>query len=252
MSLAYRWKVRCLRGGPTFKVMRRAVNIRRRHRGQPVTAADYIRLYAPGKSFVDVGGMWGIDGEHTFEAARAGATKAVCVDLYRTPAFDRKVEDFGGQVEFVLGDASSMATVEAAGSFDVVWCFGVLYHHPSPFEILLVLRQMCRERLVLETWGIPEIPGLANMALYVPHLDRRQRARWEVPSGQAAAVRCGITTDFDPAKGYTNNFWAPTPSCMRSMLAAAGFRVEEATTWFAPSRHVYSCTPVPGAVTPKG
>lgn len=230
--------------------MRRLANERRRRAGLPVTSSDYIRTYAPGKSFIDVGGMYGIDGGHAFEAVDAGATKVAVLDLYTTPEFDRRASLADGKVEFIYGDASLLTTAEAVGSFDVVWCFGVFYHHPSPFDILLVLRQMCRQVLVLETQAVPEMPGLANMALWIPHLDKRQRKLWAGPP--SPQVRFGITTDFDPARGYANNFWAPSPSCLTSMLAAAGFRVESIYRWSNPFRHIVVGAPVGDAVIPKG
>jgi SAM-dependent methyltransferase len=249
MSLAYRWKVRLIRGNLSFKVMRRVAHINRRRLGLPVTARDYIQRYAPGKSFVDIGGMWAIDGEHSVQAAQAGATRAVCVDLYKTDEFDRKAATTNGVVQFHYGDASSTATADALGEFDVVWCFGVFYHHPSPFEILLVLRRLCRERLVLETLGVPEFGGVANMSLYIPFLDESQRRFWDTGRAQ---VRLGITTEFDPTKGYGNNFWAPTPSCMRSLLRTAGFETTGTSTLYGPFRYVYDCVPIPDFVEPRG
>ena len=251
MSLSYRLRVGGVRNPRIFGILRRGVNANRRRRGLPVTAVDYIRRYAPGRTFVDIGGMWGIDGEHSIEAARAGATRAVCVDLYKTEEFDRKAAGSNGVVEFHYGDASSMTTADDLGEFDVVWCFGVAYHHPSPFEILLVLRRLCRERLILETLGVPEVPGLSNMALYIPHLSPSQRGLWDT-GHVGAPVRLGITTEFEPAKGYANNFWAPTPSCMESMLRTAGFEATDVSTMYGPFRHVYDCIPIPDFLTPKG
>jgi 16S rRNA G966 N2-methylase RsmD len=46
---------------------------------------DYVRRYAPGRSFVDIGGMWGINGRYSFEAESAGASRVVLVDIDETP-----------------------------------------------------------------------------------------------------------------------------------------------------------------------
>ena len=48
------------------------------------------------------------------------------------------------------------------------------------------------------------------------------------PAG--AALEVTVHDDgppFDPRQGYGNWFWGLTPSCLRSMLDLAGFRVEE-------------------------
>jgi SAM-dependent methyltransferase len=175
------------------------------------------------------------------------------VDLYRTEEFDREVEASGNAVEFVYGDAAQESTADALGTFDIVWCFGVLYHHPSPFEILLVLRKICGERLFLETLGVPEVPGVPNMALYLPMLDERGRALWNARAGRGDTLdRLGLNAPYDPARGYGNNFWAPSPSCARSMLETAGFRVESVAPSHRPFRYIFTCVPDPAASFSKG
>ena len=47
--------------------------LRAKRQGEPFMALDYVRRYAPGRSFVDIGGMWGINGRYSFEAEAAGA-----------------------------------------------------------------------------------------------------------------------------------------------------------------------------------
>src|SRR3954462_10588337 len=44
---------------------------------------------APGRSFLDLGGMWNVDGEVAFRAERAGATRVVLFDgMDPTPGFE--------------------------------------------------------------------------------------------------------------------------------------------------------------------
>src|SRR5262249_25547125 len=81
-----------------------------RRRGEPVTVEDLLRAYAPGRTMVDVGGMWGNDGAHGFTALDVGAKDVACVDLYRTEEFDRRLAATDGRMRFVYGDASSPAT----------------------------------------------------------------------------------------------------------------------------------------------
>jgi SAM-dependent methyltransferase len=246
LPAVYSLKVRAMKGRSTGRLPFRLQRALRRRRGLPVDPADYIRGAVRGKSFVDVGGMWNINGAHAFLAAKEGATRSVLVDLYRTDEFDRELEASGNAVEFLYGDAAQSSTADALGTFDIVWCFGVLYHHPSPFEILLVLRRMCRERLFLETFGIPEVPGVANMAFYVPMLDAKGRRLWDARAGRGDTLdRLGLAMPFDPDKGYANNFWAPSPSCARSMLETAGFKVESIAPGHRPFRYIYSCVPDP-------
>jgi hypothetical protein len=108
---------------------------------------------------------------------------------------------------------------------DVVFCAGVLYHHPSPFDVLVALRRICRETLILRTSTIPEVDGLPNAAVYYPYLPDEARKLWDLRS-LGLLHQAGISTPFAPEEGYGNWFWGLTPSCLVSLLETAGFKVE--------------------------
>lgn len=248
--MSYALKVRFLKQRYAVALARRW----RRRRGiDPQTAEAYMQKYAAGRSVADIGCMWGIDGEHSFAALRAGAKSVKSVDLYRTEEFDRKLAAADGNIEYVFGDASSDATAEAVGVVDLVWCFGLFYHHQSPYEILATLRKMCGERLILETAGIPEVPGSPNMAMWVPYLPENGQKLWRADSDGKKAERLGVTAPFDPARGYANNFVLPTPSMMTAMLRTAGFELESWHHWPAgPFRYVFVAKPVDGLAFQPG
>lgn len=186
----------------------------------------YVRRYAKGKTFADIGCMWGVNGEYTFVAEEAGATEATGVDVFGpTPEFEQKRRDRNSRVRFVLGDVGTAETMEKVGQVDVVLCAGVLYHHPSPFDLLVALRRICRETLILRTSTIPEVRGLPNAAVYYPTLTAEQRRLWNL-SSLGLLHQAGITNEFDPREGYGNWFWGMSPSCVTALLATAGFRVD--------------------------
>jgi hypothetical protein len=188
---------------------------------------EYVRRYAPGKTFADIGSMWGVNGEYAFVAAEAGATSVKAVDVFGpTPEFELKRQERAPRVEFVLGDATSPDTLARIGVADVVLCAGVLYHHPSPFDLLVALRRICRETLILRTATILEIGGLRNAAVYWPMLTARDRKLWDLGS-LGLDRQIGITDEFDAREGYGNWFWGLTPSCLAALVATAGFRIEE-------------------------
>jgi hypothetical protein len=198
--------------------------------------------------------MWGVNGEHAFAAEAAGATPVVAVDVFGpTPEFERTKDNRRSRVEFVLGDITEPRTLQRIGSADVVFCAGVLYHHPSPFDLLTALRTICRETLILRTSTIPEIEGLPNAAVFFPRLPPGRRTLWQL-SRLGVRHQAGISAPFNPADGYGNWFWGLTPSCLRSMLEVGGFRIEE--EWPEPFAWTGICTPVatpfaqrlPGAV----
>lgn len=187
---------------------------------------EYIRQFAPGSSFVDVGCMWGVNGRFAFLAEEFGATEVKALDVFGpTPEFELEHRKRNSKVQFIMGDMSRADVVKAIGPMDVVFCAGVLYHHPSPFDLLVALRQICMETLILRTSTIPEIEGLPNAAVYFPMLKPKDRQRWNL-SSLGVGRQAGITDPFSPQEGYGNWFWGLSPSCLVSLLETAGFQVE--------------------------
>ena len=243
--MLYTWKVRALKSPAVNYWWRYWRAWRGRRVGNYDQLPAHIRRLAPGRSFVDVGCMWGVDGEYAFTAEAAGAARVIALDVFGpTPEFERKKRERQSGVEFVLGDATDPRTVQAIGTADVVFCAGVLYHHPSPFDLLTALRAMCSQRLILRTSTIPEIGGLPNAAVFFPKLAAEGRGLWEL-SRLGLRHQAGISTAFDADEGYGNWFWGLTPSCLRSMLEVAGFHVDQ--EWLEPFAWTGICVPVASA-----
>jgi SAM-dependent methyltransferase len=225
--MLYAWKVRLLKRPLGSRIWRRWVRRRGRVVGDYGDLPRYVERFAPGRSFADIGCMWGVNGEYAFVAERAGAGRVVGVDVFGpTPEFEARRTRDASRVEFVLGDIVSEATLERVGEVDVVLCAGVLYHHPSPFDLLVALRRICRETLILRTATIPEVRGLPHAAVFYPMLDAKSRRPWNL-SSLGLGRQVGISDAFQPEAGYGNWFWGMSPSCVSAMLAAAGFRVRE-------------------------
>ena len=228
--MLYRWKVRSLKVRRVNEWWRRFRAWRGDTVGNYNQLPAYVRRYAPGRAFADIGCMWGANGEYAFVAAEAGASRVVGVDVFGpTPEFEESRRARAPRVEFVLGDISSAETIRRIGEVDVVLCAGVLYHHPSPFDVLVALRRICRQTLILRTSTIPEIEGLPNAAVFFPMLDQRGRELWNL-KGLGVQYQAGITNPFQPQEGYGNWFWGLTPSCLESLLETAGFRIESRAT----------------------
>lgn len=240
--MLYSWKVRFLKTRRGNHLWRRW----RRWRGDSVGdyghLPDYIRKYAPGQSFADIGCMWGVNGDHSFLAEACGATEVKAVDVFGpTPEFESKKRDRNSGVEFILGDVCHMETIARVGMVDVVFCAGVLYHHPSPFDLLVALRRMCAKTLILRTSAIPEIKGLANGAIFYPGLKPQERELWDL-SSLGVGRQVGITDGFEPRQGYGNWFWGLTPSCLASLLQTAGFDIAHQST--EPFAQTFICNAV--------
>jgi hypothetical protein len=234
LNMLYSWKVRLLKMPAGNWIWRYWQGWRGRKVGVYRELRNYVWTYAAGRSFVDVGCIWGVNGEYAFLAEDAGATLVKAVDVFGpTPEFEAKRRERNSSVHFILGDVTQSSTIEAVGEMDVVLCAGVLYHHPSPFDVLVALRRMCRDRLILRTSTIPEIPGLPNAAVYFPMLPEKARPLWDLRA-LGLQRQVGIADGFEPDQGYGNWFWGLTPSCLRSLLETAGFHVElEAVEAFA-------------------
>jgi hypothetical protein len=228
--MLYTWKVRFLKTRRGNLVWRRWRAWRGDTVGSYADLGDYVRQFAPGHSFADIGCMWGVNGEFAFLAEAAGATAIKGVDVFGpTPEFEERRRSQRSAVEFVLGDCTRPDTIARVGVSDVVLCAGVLYHHPAPFDLLVALRQLCRQTLILRTSTIPEIAGLPNAAVYYPMLSSDDRALWNL-SSLGLLHQAGISGPFAPNEGYGNWFWGMTPSCLRSLVETAGFRVERVAT----------------------
>lgn len=218
-----------------------------RARGRPAVRSErewLERFVVPGRSFADVGGMWGIHGEIAVSAAELGACPVSLVDFFATEEFERKRADRAPDVRVVFGSADDPRVVEELGPVDNVWCWGVLYHHPAPGAILAALRMVTRERLLLESRTIPEVPGLEHAAVFWPYGSRTAASMWsQQRSGYGNQL--GIDAPYDPDLAGANDFWGMTPSAIVALARTCGFEcIDVARSPKGPQRHVFDCIPI--------
>ena len=203
----------------------------------------YIGRVVAGKSFADVGGLWGTVNEKVSVAHTHGARTLTMIDISPVGSelwtlFEQRRHTLRlPTVECVSGDILTLAEVEPCPQFDVVHCSGVLYHMPEPMRFLRALRNISREALVLTSAitatrvtgqkGVLEIPAAAMLC--IPALQGREReivqSYWQGVVGDGAF---GLTQqvaewsfeDFGPW------WWLPTVEALRAMCEVAGFRCE--------------------------
>ena len=209
----------------------------------------YIGRVVAGKSFADVGGLWGTVNEKVSVAHTHGARTLTMIDISPVGSelwtlFEQRRHTLRlPTVECVSGDILTLAEVEPCPQFDVVHCSGVLYHMPEPMRFLRALRNISREALVLTSAitatrvtgqkGVLEIPAAAMLC--IPALQGREReivqSYWQGVVGDGAF---GLTQqvaewsfeDFGPW------WWLPTVEALRAMCEVAGFRYEDgASSW---------------------
>jgi hypothetical protein len=200
--------------------LRRKAFMRDPRNYSPRIRDDAIRTYAPGRTFIDVGGMWTLDGRDSFFAEEAGATQVTLLDILKTDGFTKRLEQGDTKVRFVQGDLHDPATRAAAGPHDVVWSSGLLYHVPDPLHTIRCLGELAKELLIIQTYTIPEIPGIPNGAVYWPGLDEGSRSRYAAAYERQAGrgERVGLTSEFAPEAAYDNWWWGMSASAISSML----------------------------------
>jgi hypothetical protein len=173
---------------------------------------ELIARHVAGRSFVDVGCMWTIDGALCFAAEDAGAATVTGVDVMAaSERFEAERARRASTVRFVRGDLHDPATVAEIGTHDVVWCSGVLYHAPHPLLTLERLRALTGQTLLLATETVAETPGRRNTCILAPGTDEHPNA--VPPAG--------------PDAGYGPWYWGISPSALRTMLRLSGFTVVE-------------------------
>jgi hypothetical protein len=216
---------------------------------------EWVAIAAAGKTFAEVGGLWGTVNEQVTVAARAGATATTMIDvaptdlgegeddlwqLFRDRAASLGVTD----TTCVQGSIDDPELVGRAGSFDVVSCSGVIYHCAEPLHTLQQLRAITRETLILGTATMPETvsgpagtvsvePGSALLVPAMPQTQRTIMGEWlrEVGGVQALGVNHPMQTDW-ALDDYGAWWWFFTRDYVVALLRMAGFEVETLASYW--------------------
>ena len=214
--------------------------------GEPLRER-WIAEAAAGKSFAEVGGLWGTVNEQVTVAARAGATSTTMIDVAPEDTqeggnlwerFRERAQSLGvDDTSFGRGNIDNPETVERVGSYDVVSCSGVLYHCPDPLRTLRNLRAITSGTLILGTASIPETVSTvagevaveSGSALFVPALTHSQRAilgdwLFELGEVQALGVNHPLESAWD-LEDYSAWWWFFTRDYVAALLEIVGFEV---------------------------
>ncbi|MEO0386934.1 MAG: hypothetical protein AAF281_05310 [Pseudomonadota bacterium] len=217
---------------------------------EPLDKTDALSQVVAGKSFVDIGGLWGTKGEMVTRMMKAGAKSATMADMQDEnsplwPAFDKHCEQMGvsGYGKKIVNICAPDAP-QQLGKFDVVHCTGVMYHVPDVLQFLGNLTAVTGEYLFLGSSTLP--PRIKNaegmletapdQAVFIPNLTQRTRriivAYYEEIYGRMDAPfnAGGLTNDapFFDAEGRPNFgpwWWLFTGGFMMRALSAHGFDI---------------------------
>lgn len=124
----------------------------------PQLRATVLGPLTEGRTFAEVGGLWGTVNEACSIALRSGAREVTMIDitLPGTPLWKR-FEERCPAATCVVGDICDHTLAERVGRFDIVYCGGVLYHVPSPINAIHNLLSITSERLMISCAVVPNV-----------------------------------------------------------------------------------------------
>jgi tRNA (mo5U34)-methyltransferase len=147
-----------------------------------------------GRRVLDIG-PW--DGWFSFEAERCGAS-VVSVDRDEIANYLEMHRRLGSKNDYRILDLYELPTA-GLGTFDIVFCLGVLYHLKHPVLGLEIVCSLATEVAIVETFVIEGDPEIPVMEFY----------------------------ETDELNGHMDNWVGPSVNCVLAMCRTAGFaRVE--------------------------
>lgn len=187
----------------------------------------WIAEVAPGRSFADIGGLWGAVNETVTIASHAGASAVTMVDIQHENskwwnAFHERCAGFGVTgYGAVVADICDPAQLDRVGVYDVVHCSGILYHVSDPIAFVRNLVQATREYLIVGSMLIPDrietehgvLETPPGMFRCVPLMDEAERriiaAHFAAQNARVGGMGKAPEVFVDPASGRirTGPWW---------------------------------------------
>jgi tRNA (mo5U34)-methyltransferase len=157
-----------------------------------------------GKRVLDIGAR---DGYFSFVCEQRGAS-VVAVDYMPAVAtgFAIAASVLGSRVRYVQENIYQL-DAQRFGKFDIVLMLGLLYHLRDPLGAIDIARDLCEDRLLLETYVCDD--QFVDLA--------------QVPIMRFCP---GSSLNADPT-----NYWAPNSACVKAMLREAAFEVRDGPRW---------------------
>jgi tRNA (mo5U34)-methyltransferase len=183
-----------------------------------------------GLRVADIGGWNGCVG---FECERRGAKEVTVLSLEDPEicGFNYLVKLTGSErTKYVRGSIYDLNPT-ALGLFDVVICFGVLYHLRYPVLGIDNLRRIVASRLFIET-------QILDTAMINPGTGKEQ------PIGELEAFSLLQFYKGKELNGDATNWFSPSMSALTGLIETAGFAVDRTLT--LPGRGYLSATVLPG------
>src|SRR5260370_5500133 len=212
-------------------------------------ADEIISSRVKDANFADIGGMWGLVNEKITVAVKAGCRAATMIDImpinHRIWGECAQRAQSAGVTEYrkLQGNVDDPALPDKGGTFDFIYCSGVIYHVPIPLHTLACLHALTGRFLLLASMTVPQriITDAGEMSfgggrtVFLPAVDpptKKILGEYFLTLGIHLA---GISDDQNPwtsLYAYGPWWWLWTENTLSVMLRSAGFRVIEAReTW---------------------
>lgn len=219
-----------------------------------------IEHYTPiaGQTFLDVGAA---DGYESRAMALAGAAQALAVEGKEAPLqIATAARDHLGLINHDVRELDArLIDTYGLDRFDVVLCFGLLYHLENPFNVLKRLRNVTGRLLLLETHVAPrsftgllpkhiailpfdmhrvEFDGAAFEGKFVPHRDEHAKtkgsldSRWSFWLTQESLVKAVTRAGFS-IFDYHFEIDSGSPDAVQKWGRTLGFGHPNTKVWLA-------------------
>lgn len=186
-----------------------------------------------GKRVLDIG-AW--NGCASFECERRGAREVVALSLEHPDSGFNQLKDVlqSERSRFVRGSIYNLDAGEL-GKFDVVLCFGVLYHLRYPMLGIDNLRRVASGALFVESHVLDNCL-----------LREGGKRRYKLAGIHGWLSRLSLIQFYqsDELYGDSSNWFSPSMSALAGLLESAGFTVDFART--QDDRGYFGCRVKPG------
>lgn len=211
----------------------------------------WIAELAEGRSFVDVGGLWGTVNETVSIASKAGARSTTMADIQAMgnewwQKFDQRCSELGVSGydcrNIDICDPSTLSDVE---KFDFVHCSGIMYHVSDPIQFIQNLMGITNEYLLISSMTIPTVienkdgrldspEGSAHLVHMLPDQARKVLANYLVSKG----MKEDIVSRKTPKELFHENgsvrtgpwWWIYSPETMDAMCEMCGLEIIKTNT----------------------
>ena len=221
-------------------------------------ANDVISSHVKNSTFADVGGLWGLVNEKITVAVKAGCRAATMIDIMpiNHPSWselDQRAQSMGiAKYKKLQGNVDDPTLLDKAGTFDFVYCSGVIYHVPNPLHTLARLYALTSRFLLFVSMTVPhqmhndagEVSCVGGRTVFLPAADATTKKVLAQHFHTLSINLAGITDDQYPwtsLAAYGPWWWLWTEETLAVMARATGFRVLDIRETWKGRAHAVFC-----------